>query len=328
MVQSIRLFQLPVFFAQIRADIMHYGSYCKAKPHYFILYPRNRMTSVPSKRTVRSVLIDLSGTLHVGDTALPGAVSAMEKLLSTTSLNVLCLTNTTTVSLKTLYERLVTNMRFPPTLEIHTSAGAAVRYVREHDLHPFCIVEDDMEQGDLQEISTCGDDCDSVLIGLAPSKLNYNTLNEAFRILQRYPPDSGASTKRRLLAFHCSKHLRDTDNLLSLGPGGFIKCLEHTTGHLAHVLGKPSPDFYRAALAKLDAAACPEECIMIGDDYRNDILGAHEAGISRAILVQTGKYQHGDEVNLVSEQIGGSLIVLPSIVEAVEFVLENAVINE
>ena len=38
----------------------------------------------------------------------------------------------------------------------------------------------------------------------------------------------------------------------------------------------------------------PSQCVMIGDDYRDDVEGAMNAGME-AILVRTGKYRTGDE---------------------------------
>ena len=50
--------------------------------------------------------------------------------------------------------------------------------------------------------------------------------------------------------------------------------LSETLGH-----NKPDPRFFEAALAQIDAK--PEECIVIGDDFHVDIVGAHNAGIDQ-----------------------------------------------
>jgi len=41
----------------------------------------------------------------------------------------------------------------------------------------------------------------------------------------------------------------------------------------------------------------PNECVMIGDDVRDDVGGAINAGM-KGILVQTGKYRNGDETTI------------------------------
>lgn len=75
---------------------------------------------------------------------------------------------------------------------------------------------------------------------------------------------------------------------------------------------------------------------MIGDDVLADSRGALRAGIGIAILVQTGKYRPGDEARLEStttkeeqEELEGrefaadAFLVCPSIVEAIDFVLDS-----
>ena len=53
--------------------------------------------------------------------------------------------------------------------------------------------------------------------------------------------------------------------------------------------GKPSPDFYAAALASLGAAGTGSAA-MVGDDLWSDIEGAQRAGLA-GWLVRTGKFR-------------------------------------
>lgn len=57
---------------------------------------------------------------------------------------------------------------------------------------------------------------------------------------------------------------------------------------------------------------------MIGDDVRDDCLGAIKAGLS-AILVQTGKYKPGDETKIDPQPT----FVAKDITEAVDYILED-----
>jgi ribonucleotide monophosphatase NagD (HAD superfamily) len=68
--------------------------------------------------------------------------------------------------------------------------------------------------------------------------------------------------------------------------------LEFAADTRATVVGKPSSDFFNAALNSLQLP--PNQVLMIGDDMESDILGANSLGI-RTCLVQTGKYRTGDE---------------------------------
>jgi len=60
------------------------------------------------------------------------------------------------------------------------------------------------------------------------------------------------------------------------------------------VIGKPSKAYFMAGVRKLNAQ--PAEVTVIGDDWRTDVLGASKAGCE-SILIQSGKYQAGDEEN-------------------------------
>jgi ribonucleotide monophosphatase NagD (HAD superfamily) len=67
-----------------------------------------------------------------------------------------------------------------------------------------------------------------------------------------------------------------------------VAALEYATGRAAHVVGKPSPEFFASVLRGLSVAA--GEAVMVGDDVESDIGGALGAGLT-AILVRTGKFR-------------------------------------
>ena len=62
------------------------------------------------------------------------------------------------------------------------------------------------------------------------------------------------------------------------------------------VLGKPAPDFFKAALASTEIDG--KEAVMVGDDAEADVAGALLAGIGSALLVRSGKYRPGDETRV------------------------------
>ena len=66
--------------------------------------------------------------------------------------------------------------------------------------------------------------------------------------------------KTQLVAIHQARYFKRKDGL-ALGPGAFIKGLEFSAGVQALVVGKPSADFFRAALDGVE----PEAAVMIGD---------------------------------------------------------------
>jgi HAD superfamily hydrolase (TIGR01458 family) len=194
--------------------------------------------------------------------------------------------------------------------DIMTSVIAARNFLMDRNLKAYCLTEEAVME-DLKEVDG-GDMSDSsrgaVLVGLAPTALRYDRMNAAFRVLVDEKVES------ELVAIHTSKYFRDGDGMLSLGPGPFVKALEDASGKEAHVVGKPSPTFFEAALSELGCSA--GDCVMIGDDIVGDVGGANAVGIS-TVLVRTGKFLPKDEDN---KEIKATC-VMDSVVEAVDWIV-------
>lgn len=252
---------------------------------------------------VKAVLIDLSGTLHIEDKAIPGAVEALKKL-RTTKLLIKFVTNTTKESRRFLHNRL-TQLGFAlEPEEIHSSLGAAQCLIVNRKLKPMLLLAPEAME-DFEDLACKeAEKANAVVIGLAPTEFHYDRLNQAFRYLL-----DGAE----LIGIHAGKFYKREDGL-ALGPGCFVKGLEYAAQCKAELVGKPNETFFKSALGDI----APEEAIMIGDDVNDDIEGAMKAGI-RGFLVQTGKYRKGDE-NKISPT---PTAVLPSFVEAVNKILEE-----
>lgn len=283
-------------------------------------------------KTYKAALIDISGTIHIGKDTIPGAVQACRKLLSS-GIRVMFLTNTSKVSSAALLKQLrgigFDESAIPESIDgrtvIMTSVGATRQFLLRGDLRPYCLVEDELIEQDFLGVPMTDPNC--VLVGLAPSKFIYDKLNGAYRLLTKLKcsegqfDDNSNFSQPKLIAIHRATHFRDSDHELSLGPGGFISLLEQTTGITAHVIGKPSQDFYLEALSSLGISN-PKEAIMVGDDVLGDVKGALDAGLGGAILVKTGKYVDGDERG---EKTYGVVptFTMNSIVEAVDYICSN-----
>lgn len=277
-------------------------------------------------RKIRAALVDLSGTIHVSTTPIPGAIDACRRLQDL-KIPVKFLTNTSKTSSSDLL-RLLRDMGFgtcciPNANSIMTSTTAARGLLLKHKLRPMCLVEDILLE-DLNGIDTSETDPNCVLVGLAPSALQYDRLNEAFRLLmeikdkeggQVTPADKDAEISP-LIAIHRGKYLRDGDGKLSLGPGGFVSCLEEGSGVSAVTVGKPSASFFHSAIADwVLEGISPDEILMVGDDVEQDVNGSLRSGIGVGILVKTGKYRDGDEEKLLDNGF-----VCSDIAEVVTFI--------
>uniref|UniRef100_A0A0B7BQ79 Haloacid dehalogenase-like hydrolase domain-containing protein 2 n=2 Tax=Arion vulgaris TaxID=1028688 RepID=A0A0B7BQ79_9EUPU len=232
--------------------------------------------------SIKTVLVDLSGTLHIDNDQTLGAVEALIRLRATKKIHIKFVTNTTKESKHFLMTRLH-NIGFDiNSEEVFSSLSAARKLLEDRKLRPFYIIDKNALE-DFEGISQ--EDSNAVVIGLAPEEFNYENMNTAMRLLH-----NGSS----LIAIHKARYYKRHDGL-ALGPGPFVTALEYATGCKAEVIGKPSESFFLSSIA--DIGCSPSECIMIGDDVKDDIAGAQAAGM-RGILVQTGKYRDGDELKI------------------------------
>ncbi|XP_066473319.1 haloacid dehalogenase-like hydrolase domain-containing protein 2 isoform X2 [Tiliqua scincoides] len=231
-----------------------------------------------SRRALKAVLVDLSGTLHIEDSAVPGAQEALKRLRSA-PVTIRFVTNTTKECKRDLLERLKKLEFDIKEDEIFTSLTAARNLLEQKQVRPLLLVEDNALH-DFKGIDT--NEPNAVVIGLAPDHFNYKTMNKAFQLILDGAP---------LVAVHKARYYKKKEGL-ALGPGPFVTGLEYATDTKAIVVGKPERTFFLEALRGTNCA--PEEAVMIGDDCRDDVGGAQNAGML-GILVKTGKYREADE---------------------------------
>jgi HAD superfamily hydrolase (TIGR01458 family) len=121
---------------------------------------------------------------------------------------------------------------------------------------------------------------EAVLIGDLAEQWTYDLMQEAFGYVL-----GGAL----LIALSRDRYWRRGDTI-ALDAGPFVAGLEYATSRMAILAGKPSPEFFRAAVAGLPAGHGDRGLAMIGDDLWSDVRGAQEAGY-RGWLVRTGKFR-------------------------------------
>jgi HAD superfamily hydrolase (TIGR01458 family) len=251
------------------------------------------------------VLIDLSGTLHVDDMVIPGAVAAVDKLRKT-GIPIRFVTNTTKESKRMLHQRLTTMGFHIHPDEIFTSITAARKILEAKKWRPWLLVSDEAME-DFEGLPT--NDPNAILIGLAPEKLSYENMNKAFNMVF----NEGA----HLVAIHKSRYYQ-TKHGLALGPGAFVSGLEFAADTKAQVVGKPDAAFFLSAIPGFLSTHKLNEIVMIGDDVKDDVLGALKTGLS-AILVKTGKYKNGDEDKIEPHPT----FIADDIVQAINYILED-----
>ncbi|KAH7641896.1 haloacid dehalogenase-like hydrolase domain-containing protein 2 [Dermatophagoides farinae] len=261
---------------------------------------------------LKAVLIDLSGTIHIESNEIVGSIDALTRLRRS-GLRYKFVTNTTKESQNFLYERLKSIGFDIEKNEIFTSLVAARDFIRNEKLWPHLLLEE-CAMEDFQDVTKELVDShkgEAVVVGLAPSKFNYDTLNDSFDKLL-----NGA----RLVAIHQGRYYKTTKGL-ALGPGPFVKALAYGADikpEDVKVVGKPDRNFFLSALQSLNANIQPDEAVMIGDDVRDDIAGAMALGM-QGILVRTGKYRPDDE-NKINPS---PTLTVATFAEAIETILSD-----
>jgi HAD superfamily hydrolase (TIGR01458 family) len=239
---------------------------------------------------VRGLLLDLDGTLYVGDEPVEGAREAIGRLKSS-GLVLRYVTNTTRKPRRAVREHLLTLGFEVEEEEIFTPAMAAAGLIGEKSCFP--LVDESLLE-DLGGITLTKDHPNHVLVGDLGEGFTYDRLNAAFRCLM-----DGAE----LIALQRNRYWRREDGL-ALDAGPFVAALEYASGKSATIVGKPERGFFQLALEDPDLR--PHEVAMVGDDAEADVAGAQAAGL-KGVQVKTGKYRPGAEgaPDLVLDSVAG-----------------------
>ena len=247
----------------------------------------------------KAALLDISGVLYEGDTALSGAADALARLRAA-GFPFRLITNTSRSPKRAILDKL-TRLGFEVSAdEVVTTASVACAAMKADDAHPYLLVHPDL----LEDLPEAAETPDAVLLGDAAEHFTYEKLNVAFRILL----DGGT-----FYALGRNRYFKGESGL-ELDAGPFVAALEYASGAEARLIGKPSPDYFREAAREMKAD--PATTLMVGDDVEADVLGAIEAGFMAALVTQ-GKFREGDDE---TAQKGGAHVAA-SLEEIVEELL-------
>jgi len=248
---------------------------------------------------IKGLLLDLDGTLYIGDKPIPGAVEAVKKLKEKYPLRFI--TNTTTKPRRVIFQKLQ-KMGFPiEEEEIFSALTATKEFLKEHNAGAYLVLTDlaKEEFKDLRDLPV-----EYVVVGDARENMNYENLNRAFRYLMK-----GA----KLIAAAKNRYYLDRDGELSLDAGPFVVGLEYATGREAILIGKPNREFFLKAVRSMGLK--PEEVAVVGDDIEADVKGGMDAGLF-GILVKTGKFKPSDlERGIKPDLVIDSITELPEVLE-------------
>jgi len=240
---------------------------------------------------IRGVVLDLDGTLYVGEEPVAGAKEALGAI-EALGLALRYVTNTTRMPRRAVVEKMRTLGFQVEEDEVFTPAWAASRLIGGRSC--LALVDESLYE-DLGEAHLTEHSPEVVLVGDLGEGFTYACLDAAFRCLME-----GAE----FVALQKNRYWQDRGRL-SLDAGPFVAALEYASGKSAAVVGKPEKSFFRIALEDMGLDA--HEVAMVGDDTEADVVGAKKAGLS-GIQVRTGKWRPGGDV-------GEADLVLDSVAE-------------
>jgi HAD superfamily hydrolase (TIGR01458 family) len=230
-----------------------------------------------------AILLDIDGVLAISGKPIPGAVAAVAELRRLGH-RLRFVTNDTRHSRAALAEALRSDGFELDDEELQTTPRAAARALAGRRVLALTMpaIVDDFDGMEL-----VGMNADAVLVGgcdegeEAGRVFSYLNLLRAFHELR-----SGAD----LYCLHKNRWWQTAEGP-RLDAGAFVAGLEYAAEADATILGKPSAQYFAAALEALDAD--PELTWMVGDDIEEDVAGAQANGM-RTVLVRTGKFRPDD----------------------------------
>ena len=225
--------------------------------------------------SVKGFLIDLDGTIYVGDQLIPGAKAFVHRLREQQIPHAF-VTNITSRPRSQVLERIrAKGLEIDPD-HVLTAPIATKRYLDRESIGSCFFLTRPRLIEDFEGHPQSEDHAEAVVVGDMGNLVTFQHLNLDFRLLL-----DGA----KFVTMSHSRYFREADGM-SLDAGAFVALLEYASGKEAIVTGKPSREFFQSGLDLLGLGAY--EVAMIGDDLESDVGGAQRSGLT-GLLVLSGK---------------------------------------
>jgi 4-nitrophenyl phosphatase len=237
---------------------------------------------VTSLTGIRGFLLDMDGTIYLGNRLLPGAIEFLDRCRADQR-RVLFLTNNSSKSAVEYSEKLVSLGIAASQQDILTSGEATVSYMKAEGLGPrVCVLGTRPLQ---DEFARAGFDVvwekpDAVVLGF-DMDLTYDRLRKACDYIRKGVP---------FIATHPDVNC-PTENGPIPDCGSIIAAIRESTGRLPKIIGKPNKEMIESAMRKVGLRR--EETAMVGDRLYTDIAMAMAACIT-GILVLSGETTSSD----------------------------------
>ena len=237
---------------------------------------------VPPITTINCFLIDIEGTIVKDKSYAPveGAVEWLRKVKSSRKKFSL-VSNNTTHSPDELLSLLESQGFDLEAQNLDSCMKVTGEWLKKKNIQSCFVLGNQALKKYLEEdgIEVREDSSvQAVVVGL-DGELNFLKLKVATRAL--------VENDAYLVALHANKVYKDSKGEIAPSVGAVVKALEYASGKRGLIMGKPSIDFYRNVLRRLDIK--PQNCLMISDDPLSDLVGAKKLKIKTAFVL-SGKY--------------------------------------
>jgi NagD protein len=230
--------------------------------------------------TLRGYILDLDGTVYLGERALPGAVETIAALRARGA-RIVFISNKP-LEPGSAYAAKLTRLGIPTTPEeVITSGRVMSAWLARHAprARVFVIGEPPLREEMRQAGITLVEEPAQIeyVVAAFDRTFDYRKWNIAFQAIKFYGAHFVATNADR----SCPVDGGEIPDC-----AGIIAALEATTGkRVEMVAGKPSPLIIQTGVERMGVAA--RECLVVGDRLETDVVMGRRAG-ARTALVLTG----------------------------------------
>lgn len=226
-------------------------------------------------KSYQAYIIDLDGTMYLGDEEIPQAAPFIQRLREAGK-KILFLTNNSTRRPEDVVGKLNSFGIEANLDEVYTSSFATLDYLRSKGYQKIYLIGEGGVKDALSvdDIDIVKEGAEAVVVGLDRSAC-YEDMKQAAFLIQ-----DGAE----LVVTNSDSGLPTGEGLIP-STGAFAAFLERATGVDATYIGKPEAAMMDNAVKRLGVDK--DEVLMVGDNYETDILAGINNGID-SLMVFTG----------------------------------------
>ena len=237
-------------------------------------------------KEVKLVVLDMDGTVYLGDEVFPWTVPFLEKLKGSGKKYVF-LTNNSSKGPRDYVEKL-RRLKIPVEDDgVYTSGEATAEYIKNNfpKSRVYVLGTDSLKEVFREEGVDITEEDPNVLVLGYDTTVNYEKMKKFALFLRKGIP---------YIATHPDLNCPSPEGLIP-DAGSFIALFKASTGRIPdHIVGKPNPTILEKLMERYGVSK--DEVVLIGDRIYTDIKLARNVGVP-SILVLSGETKIEDLEN-------------------------------